>query len=102
MQSANGLVVFDNVVIQLFGGQSRAQTIKLAPDIARLVATAKSTTTTTLPGPGTPAKGPMIGVTTTQHNVANGFMPLTLKCTRAKCVGVVKLIEATSFGKLCW
>jgi hypothetical protein len=98
MQSANGLVAIDNVVIQLFGSQSPAQTLVLDRDVTKLVAKARTTTTTTLPSLGPQRNGPMISTTTTQFSVANGFMALTLKCVRAKCAGVVKLTAATPTG----
>ena len=90
MQSSNGLLAVGHVVVQLFGSQSPAQSTALARGIAPRITKANWATTFSS---GPPKYVPDVVISTTQFNTANGFMPLSLSCTVAKCSGVAELTE---------
>lgn len=95
MQSANGFVASRNVVIQLFGSQSPAQTLNLVRRITPIIARTNWTSTLLAPG-GTITNGPVISVMTTQFNAGSGFVPITLHCTKARCSGAINLTDSTT------
>ncbi|MFI5034883.1 MAG: hypothetical protein ACHQFZ_01595 [Acidimicrobiales bacterium] len=93
MQNSTGLVAVKNVVVFLFGSQSPTQTLVLLRGIARIVAKVKPTS-----GSPNSGSGPQIAVTSNSFTVANGFLPLGLSCSRARCSGVAQLSVTTSTG----
>lgn len=101
MQSANGLVAVGNVVIQLFGSQSPAQTLALMRAMTPLIAKSPTSTTTTMPSAqnGT-GKRPVVTVTTPSFSVMNGVIRVGLHCAGAPCSGSVTFSEATASANI--
>jgi len=97
MQSSNGILAVNNLIITLFGPTSPSQTSALMGVLARLLAHVRFSTTTTMPQQQN-SKGPVVKVTSTQYQLGNGMIPVRLSCARRKCSGVVQLKAATSSG----
>ena len=97
MQSSNGVLAVKNVVVTFFGSTSPSQTSALIGVVARILAVARISTTTTMPQPKNP-NGPVVKVTSTQYQVGNGMIPVRLSCVKAKCSGVIQLTTSTSSG----
>ncbi len=88
MQSANGLLALDNVVVELFGSQSPNQTVSLLHAVVPYVVKAKATA----------KKQPVVSVTSSVYAVQNGTIEVDLACGGASCGGNITIGATSSTG----
>jgi len=87
MQTGEGFMAVNTVVVSIFGNQSPSQTVKLLRSIAPFLTAAN---VRKVIGPGS-ASGPGVLLASHVYSVANGSIALRLGCVRANCSGVAEL-----------
>ena len=95
MQSSNAYAAVGDVVIQMFGSTSPAQSSALARMIAPLLLRAKWTT---LVARTPPTHHPSVTNRTTAYGALNGIVRLSLQCNWGSCTGQAQLTEITPAG----